>query len=356
MIKHILLPKELAFICLLVLMGCKSGANRTPSTIPETPKIPGSDYQLFTHTPQPTDLTNITEVLPTNGETSTQDSANLDPQIPTSTPTYPYPCSPQLCTLSGHFWLKPPIAPNRNNDVDGTYRYGSTQEGARPTHHGVEFQNPEGTPVIAASDGLVIVAGNDYEVTYADFPFYYGNLVILEHHFTGMEVPVFTLYGHLSYVDTQVGAFVKAGDQIGVVGYTGIAEWSHLHFEVRVGYNRFKDTRNPELWLQPQKNENGEVNGAIAGRIVDEFGTPIYIPNVVIERISPGDEVLEIFYVETYADMSVNGDDVWGENFAINNLVPGEYRVSFVARGLQVWDLTVYPGQLTLLTFNPRDQ
>jgi murein DD-endopeptidase MepM/ murein hydrolase activator NlpD len=354
-IKHSISPKYLANILLLVTMGCKTGASRAPTTIPDSQQVPGSDYQLFTHTPPNVEIQDVTEISPTNDVPTTPESITLDLPDPTSTPTSPYPCSPQICTYPGHFWMHPPIAPNKNDRVDPTYRYGSTQEGTRPTHHGVEFVNPEGTPVLAAADGLVIVAGNDYEETYADFPFYYGNLVIIEHSFTGIDVPVFTLYGHLSKVDTQVGTHVHAGDQIGAVGYTGVAEWSHLHFEVRVGYNQFNETRNPELWLKPHQNEDGEFNGGIAGRIVDEFGMPIHIPNVVVERMAPGDVVLETVYVETYADLSVKGDDTWGENFALSNLQPGKYRVSFVARGLQVWDVTVYPGQLTLLTFDARN-
>jgi murein DD-endopeptidase MepM/ murein hydrolase activator NlpD len=248
-----------------------------------------------------------------------------------------------------------PITSEGNDDVDGTYRYGSTQEGTRPTHRGVEFVNPEGTPVFAVAEGLVIAAGNDYLEAYADFPFYYGNLVIIEHHFPDLEIPVFSLYGHLSSVDTQIGVNIQAGDQIGSIGHTGVAEWSHLHFEIRVGEGGFTDTRNPELWLEPHKNEGSESNGAIAGRILDEFGTPIYIPNVVVEKLGPGEVILETIYIETYADYSVNGDDAWEENFVLSDLIPGEYRVSFVARGLQVWNVTVYPGQLTLLTFDARD-
>jgi len=236
--------------------------------------------------------------------------------------------------------------------IDVTYRYGSTQEGARPTHRGVEFVNEEGTPVLASAAGTVLVAGNDNQQAYADFPLYYGNLVIIEHHFPEMEQPVFTLYGHLSEVLVQTGDQVQTGDRIGSVGYTGVAEWSHLHFEVRLGENRIYDTRNPELWLKPLPNEEGVLDGTIAGRIVDEFGAPIYIPNVVIERVDLSGEVVESFFVESYADISVNGDDLWGENFAISDLAPGNYRVSFVARGLQTWDLEVFPGQLTLLVFD----
>ena len=58
------------------------------------------------------------------------------------------------------------------------------------------------------------------------------------------------------------------------------------------------------------------------------------------------------FYVETYADFTVNGDDEVSENFAVGDLPPGNYRVSFVARGLQTMDALVYPGQLTVLVFD----
>ena len=291
-------------------------------------------------------------LTPTSLPASSSTQTPIPPPSSTLTPT-PIPCFSDLCVYPGHFWLARPISPENLDSIDPTYRYGSTQEGARPVHHGVEFVNEEGTPVLAAADGLVIVAGNDSQQVYADFPFYYGNLVVIEHHFPDYEQSVFTLYGHLSEVQAEVGQAVRAGDQVGLIGYTGAAEWSHLHFEVRVGQNRYRDTRNPELWLRPHEDEQGILNGSIAGRIIDEYGTPIYIPNVVIERLGPdGQEVIETIYVETYADFSVNGDDEWTENFAIGDLPPGKYRVSLVARGLQTWDLEVHPGQMTLLTFD----
>jgi murein DD-endopeptidase MepM/ murein hydrolase activator NlpD len=355
MIRNNLLVKNLVVILVLIMIGCKNIEDEPVTPVVDPTQVLGDDYQLFTQTPKLTGGLESVEAPAIKESTSTPEPPDVDSPTPTSTPTYPYPCTPEICTLPGHFWMGRPIAPNGNDEVDETYRFGSTQEGARSTHHGVEFVNPEGTPVIAAADGWVIVAGNDYEDTYAEYPFYYGNIVIIEHQFPGIETPIFTLYGHLSNVDAVVGTSVQAGDQIGAVGYTGIAEWSHLHFEVRVGDNRFENTYNPELWLQPHQNEDGELNGAVAGRIIDEYGNPIYIPNVVMERIAPGGIVLETIYVETYADSSVNGDNVWGENFAIGDLLPGEYRVSFVARGLQVWDINVYPGQLTLLTFDAKD-
>jgi murein DD-endopeptidase MepM/ murein hydrolase activator NlpD len=300
----------------------------------------------------PGGLRETSDLLPTltltEINTNTPEPTSTNTQTPAPSP----PCSSELCTYPGHFWLERPIPSSYNEEVDFTYRYGSTQGGNRPTHHGVEFVNDEGTPVVAAASGLVVVAGNDYQEPYADFPFYYGNLVIIEHHFPEITEPVFTLYGHLSDVQTQVGVSVKVGDQIGAVGYTGVAEWSHLHFEVRVGENIYRETRNPELWLKPHQNDNGDPNGAIAGRIIDEYGAPIYVPSVVVQSIGPNGEITDTIYVETYADFTVNGDDEWGENFVVGDLPPGRYMVSFVARGLQEWKLEVYPGQLTVLVFD----
>jgi len=341
--RRITLHFRIVFIILFwFLTGC-SQSIEIPSPIPSQTSAVSTNRAMVKVEKSPT-------VTLTLADTAT---LTLEPTLTkTSTPTPTPPCSPELCPYPGHFWLERPIALSNNDNVDVSYRYGSTQEGARPTHHGVEFVNEEGTPVLAAADGFVVVAGNDFQETYADFPFYYGNLVIIEHNFPEMEVPIFTLYGHLSEVKTQVGTLVQVGDQIGSVGYTGVAEWSHLHFEVRIGENLFKNTRNPELWLKPHQNEDGGANGAIAGRILDEFGSHIYIPNVVIEKIDPEDEIIETIYVETYSNFTVSGDDVWQENFAVSDLAPGMYRVTFVARGIQTWDVEVYPGQLTLLVFD----
>ena len=249
-----------------------------------------------------------------------------------------------------------PISLTGVDTIDPTYRYGGTQDGVRETHHGVEFVNPQGTPVLAAADGVVVVAGNDYQTSHADLPGFYGNLVIIEHKLPGIDDPIFTLYGHLYEVQVEIGQQVLAGDQIGLVGFTGWAIGEHLHFEVRYGENSYRQTRNPDLWLHPHDDENGEPHGAIAGRILDEFGSPIYIPSLVIEQISPEDDVVIIaYYLETYADWTVNGDNNLNENFALGDLPAGEYRVSFVARGLQVYEVDVLPGQVTMIVFDARE-
>ncbi|MBC8505841.1 MAG: peptidoglycan DD-metalloendopeptidase family protein [Anaerolineales bacterium] len=279
------------------------------------------------------------------------------PPTPTPLPPTPTPCPPDICIYAGHFDLMRPISTEFVDVVDPTYRYGSTQGGQRETHHGVEFVNSQGTPVLAATDGVVIVAGNDYQTPYADVPGFYGNLVIIEHTLPKNEEPVFTLYGHLYEIHVEIDQQVNAGEPLGTVGFTGWAVGEHLHFEVRYGENSYRKTRNPELWLQPHDDENGRPHGTIAGQILDEFGSPIPIVSISVEQLSlEGDEILSTYYIESYADWTVNGDNDLGENFVISDLPTGKYRLSFVARGLQVYEVDVLPGQVTLISFDAREQ
>ncbi len=50
-------------------------------------------------------------------------------------------------------WLRRPIARDDNWYIDQTYRYGSTMGGNFQQHQGVEFNNPDGTPVHAIAGG-----------------------------------------------------------------------------------------------------------------------------------------------------------------------------------------------------------
>jgi murein DD-endopeptidase MepM/ murein hydrolase activator NlpD len=89
-------------------------------------------------------------------------------------------------------------------------------------HRGVDFAAPTGTPVRAAADGKVVVAGRQNG---------YGNVVILQH--AGANS---TAYAHLSRfaAGTKPGARVAQGEVIGYVGQTGWATGPHLHYEFRV--------------------------------------------------------------------------------------------------------------------------
>jgi hypothetical protein len=247
--------------------------------------------------------------------------------------------------------MQRPIAPPGRVSVDPSYRFESSNHGKRDPHHGVEFLNSQGTPVLAAADGEVVVAGDDLKTTYGFFPNMYGNLVVLQHKFPGIDKPAFTLYGHLYTIKVKVGDQVKAGDQIGEVGRTGSATGSHLHFEVRYGENTYVESRNPELWLQPLTDETGQPMGALAGRVLDAQGQPLVVENIVLELLAgSGSPPKETFYLNTYSESRMMGLEPWGESFAIGDLPAGHYQISFFKNGMQQRIVEVEPGKLTLVT------
>lgn len=326
------------------IQACTAAGAQPPGPSP-TPRVsppsPTNARQPSATAPAPARQSTSTPVPPVAAPTET----------PSSGATGPEGCDRPVCVLAGHFVLERPIAPPGRAQVDLTYLYGSTQSGARDPHHGVEFLNSTGTPVLAAASGEVVVAGEDAETRYADWPGFYGQLVILRHDLPELEQPLFTLYAHLSEVLVAAGDRVGAGQEIGRVGMSGWATGSHLHFEVRLGENDYDGTRNPELWLRPREVD-GETRGVLAGKITGPDGGPLPVENVVVERLpEAGANVLWSVYLEPYAYERVHGDDLWGETFAVGDLPPGRYRVSFVAYGLQVREVEIEPGRLTFVRF-----
>lgn len=267
------------------------------------------------------------------------------------------PCSPQWCIVAGHFLFELPITPPGVTRPDPTYLYGSSEYGSRPPHHGVEFVNPAGTPILAAGDGTVEFAGMDHQVKFGNSLDYYGNLVILRHNFQLDGKPIFTLYGHMSKVLAQTGASVKQGQIIGEVGKSGVALGTHLHFEVRVGKNDYAHSTNPLLWLPLNQDSNGHLDGMIAGTIMDPNGRSRFYPNIRIQPDSqssgPADPVYDPL---PYTDSSVPGDPVWQEVFVQANLPAGWYQVTLThANQPQTIKVEVRPGKVTLVHFTTED-
>jgi murein DD-endopeptidase MepM/ murein hydrolase activator NlpD len=87
-------------------------------------------------------------------------------------------------------------------------------------HAGIDIAAPEGTPIRAADDGTVILAG---------WTGGYGNYTCISH-----GGALSTCYAHQSRYGTSTGANVGKGQVIGYVGNTGQSFGAHLHFEVRV--------------------------------------------------------------------------------------------------------------------------
>lgn len=275
--------------------------------------------------------------------------------IPTTLPNEvsptitPLPCGDDWCLSFGHFAFQRPIGATDNDYVEPSYPFGGTVNGERDPHHGVEFMNPEGVRVLAAGDGIVVVAGTDHTISYGAGTDFYGNLVMIEHQLVNYKVPVYTLYGHLSQIFVQEGQIVKAGDIIGAVGKSGRAMGMHLHFEVRVAGMDYFDTRNPELWLAPH-----EGNGILVGRIINPDGETRYFPDIVVERIDENGKIKR-YKPEPYGDPNLKSDEFYQEVFVIGDLPAGEYRVRFSPPGVsQVMEVEIVSGMVTQITLHAR--
>lgn len=272
--------------------------------------------------------------------------------------TEPEPSAPDCtdgeCVFTVQQWLSRPIAPPGRDEIDTSYRFGTDQDGQRDPHHGVELLNSFGTPVLAAADGVVEVAGDDRTTFFGPYSYFYGNLVVIRHTLPGVQQVVFSLYGHLSEILVKTGDLVYSGDQIGRVGMSGVATGSHLHFEVRLEVNDYSHSRNPELWLAPHTAPDGLQNGALAGRILDPQGNYLSVPNIVVEHLPAPDQPPDrSFYTATYVEKMLVGQLPWEESFALGDLPAGWYRISFVQYGFQRQLVQVFPGKLTVVTFRP---
>ena len=85
-------------------------------------------------------------------------------------------------------------------------------------HRGTDIPAPEGTPILAAHSGTVLVSGWNNS---------YGNQVLLDNG-AGLS----TRYAHMTQAAVTAGEAVTAGQVIGYVGSTGDSTGNHLHFEV----------------------------------------------------------------------------------------------------------------------------
>jgi len=100
------------------------------------------------------------------------------------------------------------------------------------TTKGIDIAGKVGEPVLAASDGKVVYAGNSLRG--------YGNLVIVKHDNTYL-----TAYAHNSKLIVKEGDAVRKGQKIAEMGDTDTTS-ARLHFELRVNGKPV----NPTPYLQ----------------------------------------------------------------------------------------------------------
>ena len=129
-------------------------------------------------------------------------------RTPTGTLQWPLPVAGTITSLFGH----------RVDPITGEVS----------SHTGTDIACAEGTPILAAADGIVTVA-NGLDSWGGSYGYY-----IQIDHGGGLE----TLYAHCSSICVTTDQQVQAGQVIGYVGHTGRATGSHLHLEVHVNGSR----------------------------------------------------------------------------------------------------------------------
>lgn len=255
-------------------------------------------------------------------------------------------------------WRPPfvrPIRPCDNAHIDQTYRFGSTMGGNFQPHQGVEFNNADGTPVLAIGEGMVVWAG----------PAEAGALTVAIRHddpifLSDGEVRyIYSVYYHNAALDVAVGDRVRTRQQIARVGNTGRATNDHLHLEVHASpvdsvrvivdpEVRFPPhVTNPELWIEPLPG-----TGAIAGQVFDAAGKPVPQARIYgITKRLPRETPLA--FAETYGPRNAPSP-MYGEHFAISDIPAGTHRLrtkvgdAWIERAV-----TVAPGVLTWVEFRP---
>ena len=129
-------------------------------------------------------------------------------------PVQGYGLSPGDDSLWGTRW----------HPIDGGYKH----------HSGIDIGAPTGTPILAATDGVVKFAGYNGG---------FGNSVKLwseTSYYTG-----YTYYAHADLLNVKEGQTVKRGDIIAYVGSTGNSSGAHLHFETWYSWEDANYCHNP---------------------------------------------------------------------------------------------------------------
>jgi murein DD-endopeptidase MepM/ murein hydrolase activator NlpD len=314
----------------IILSACAGATAIRPTDTPVVKILAGATDQPVEAPPTAT-LAPFRFYLPTPG---------APPVSGWRPPLYP---APWAVSPYDHFYFARPIAADQVNWPLADYRYGAI---FTPPfiHTGVDIDAPYGTPILAAGPGTVVWAnwglllqdpGNHSDP--------YGQAVVLRMDFGYKDQQLYTVYAHMSKILSVIGQHVNTGNVIGLVGDTGHTTGPHVHFEVRLGYNSFYDTYNPELWMVPP-----EGWGVLVGNIHDASGNTLQQLEVYVTDVQTG----KAYLIKTYGPGPVNHDPYYDENLVLSDLPAGLYKVNFDYKGDNVQDwLNIYGGQVTYFTY-----
>lgn len=180
------------------------------------------------------------------------------------------------------------------------------------SHGAIDVANCAQQPVVATATGTVIRVDNNCQHTNyskagctAEHNKTCGNCVYIKHDGTGYV----SVYGHLypNSICVSVGQKVQAGQQLGLVGSSGMSTGYHLHFEIRPYADNYNN------WERDSENIN--VNPSACSYI--------YLESPYENYTSPsnlGDEFYAyIGHADTYKWVETLNNNVQGGNATANN-------------------------------------
>lgn len=162
----------------------------------------------------------------------------------------------------------PALPPTEKFDAPVT---GVISQGYHSSHRALDVVVDEGTPIRAATDGVVIrlvrctSCGEYGRENFYPCPdwlfrseawgFGYGNFLIVRHQYNAVPPEVreamdnndltnafaYVLYAHLSQLNAALGQIVQQGQLLGATGNTGCSSAAHLHFELKIGNDELID-------------------------------------------------------------------------------------------------------------------
>lgn len=152
-------------------------------------------------------LTVGTTIIVPNGEVTVSTSYSSSGSKPTTSGSKEY----------AGYYVRPIVGGKKTQGIHG--------------HNGVDIGAPEGTNILAAAAGEVIISRT------GGWNGGYGNYIVIRHS-NGTQ----TLYAHNSANYVSAGNRVEQGEVIGAVGHSGSVSGptgNHLHFEIRGAKNPF---------------------------------------------------------------------------------------------------------------------
>ncbi|PHS28772.1 MAG: hypothetical protein COA84_00880 [Robiginitomaculum sp.] len=99
--------------------------------------------------------------------------------------------------------------------------YDPFKTGKAKKHNGIDIAAPQGTPIYAPSNGVIVAATDIYDGKPA-----YGKVLVFQ-----SSSKTQTLFAHLDSYEVQQGQRVQKGMRIAAVGNTGKSTGPHVHIE-----------------------------------------------------------------------------------------------------------------------------